>query len=915
MVIFVSVTKDGLAARRERFVAMTDSEPLRIALTLPDGARFYKCALQVNPYAYGVRHGKAKPAMTEAEYNGAIVEALRKAKIEVIAVADHHAIKSAASLAIAAREAGIVVFPGFEAGTKDGIHVVCLFDPDRPFEEVDRILGRIGIVDEKKHVPMCNFDLRELLDCGREHGFLCIAAHAEETAGLLVHREGAARVADWKQPDLLASSIGGTVAELPPELRAIVCNQDPQYKRITPMAIVNARDVTTPDDVAKPSASCWVKMSTVSLEGLRQAFLESETRIRLNSQPMPDEHAEIVAIAWTGGQLLDGAAIHWNPNLNVLIGGRGTGKSTVVESIRYAFGLDTLGDEARKNHEGIIKNVLGSGTKVSVLVRTYRPDLRCHRVERTVPNPPIVRDEHTGQVLTQSPTDILPGIEVYGQHEISELTKSPEKRTRLLWRFMKRDPELGRRKTDVKKQLERSRKQMSDAKKELSQLDEKLASMPRLEEMLRRFQESGLEEKLKERSLLVKEEQVFKSALARLQPLTDHVEAMKRALPIDVAFVSQKALEGLPGKEMLAPLHDALSKTTAALSKGAATLEEILAEGRNAIAAARTQWDDRRRAVQAEYEKLLRELQRSKVDGEELIRVRQQIEELRPLTDRRPILERELKELDAARRNLVAEWEDIVTKQFQELQRASRAVSGELRSRVRITVAAGGDRAPLVDLLNRHLSGRRADTIEALRSAPNLSLRGLVDACRQGKATLAQRFTIPPAQAEKLCELGEDVFMEIEEIELAPTTEIELNVGREGNEVWKRLDDLSTGQKATAVLLLLLLKSTAPLVVDQPEDDLDNRFITEGVVPRMKDEKRKRQFIFATHNANIPVLGDAELIVGLRPISEGGSGQDAVPVGQMGSIDREDVQKMVEEVLEGGKEAFETRRLKYGFVR
>ena len=105
----------------------------------------------------------------------------------------------------------------------------------------------------------------------------------------------------------------------------------------------------------------------------------------------------------------------------------------------------------------------------------------------------------------------------------------------------------------------------------------------------------------------------------------------------------------------------------------------------------------------------------------------------------------------------------------------------------------------------------------------------------------------------------------------APTTAVRLNTASAGEPpAWQLLEELSTGQKATAVLLLLLLESGAPLIVDQPEDDLDNRFITEGIVPRMREEKQRRQFIFSTHNANIPVLGDAELIVGLSAAGGGG---------------------------------------------
>ena len=156
--------------------------------------------------------------------------------------------------------------------------------------------------------------------------------------------------------------------------------------------------------------------------------------------------------------------------------------------------------------------------------------------------------------------------------------------------------------------------------------------------------------------------------------------------------------------------------------------------------------------------------------------------------------------------------------------------------------------------------------------------------------------------------------MKIEELELPATTKIELNTAPDGEQAtWQTLEALSTGQKATAVLLLLLLESEAPLIIDQPEDDLDNRFITEGVVPTMKNEKRKRQFVFSTHNANIPVLGDAELIIGLSTGIQNEAVQGRINEKHMGSIDIQPVREMVEEILEGGKTAFEMRRQKYGF--
>lgn len=178
---------------------------------------------------------------------------------------------------------------------------------------------------------------------------------------------------------------------------------------------------------------------------------------------------------------------------------------------------------------------------------------------------------------------------------------------------------------------------------------------------------------------------------------------------------------------------------------------------------------------------------------------------------------------------------------------ASRRADADSRARDRLL--------SLERLLRTATGGNLNAVIDRLRERDQLSLPDFAARCREGKDALVKQITQASA----------DLFMQIEELELPATTKIELNTSAEGDAAsWRALEDLSTGQKATAVLLLLLLlDSESPLVVDQPEDDLDNRFITDGVVPIMRQEKRRRQFIFSTHNANIPVLGDAELILGL----------------------------------------------------
>lgn len=888
------------------------------ALTLPNGARYYRCALQVNPFAYIARHGGSSDLPDEASYNAAIVEAAVRNGIEVIAITDHYRIDTARGLIEAATDAGLCVFPGFEAVTKDGVHFLCLFDRHTQLDVVNRRIGECGIHTETDASPLGKFDALELMEECAKWRAVCIAAHVAASGGLLRQLTGQSRVSAWRSPHLLACSLPGLVSDAPDDVRPILQDKNPDYARDhraaegLAIAVVNANDVSSPDELARPSSSCWIKMSEVSVEGLRQAFLDPGSRIRLASDPEPEDRTEIVAIAWEGG-FLDGASMHFNDNLNVLIGGRGAGKSTVVESLRYALDLDPLGDEAQRAHDGIVRQVLRSGTKVSVLLRAHRPSVREYLIERTVPNPPSVQDEQ-GNVLDLAPRDVSGRTEIYGQHEISELARDPAKRTLLLERFMERDPGIERGKSGLRRSLERSRKRTLEAEVELGRIQERLAALPRLEETLRRFQEAGLEEKLKDQSALVREEQVFTAVDERLEPIVATIEGLRADLPLDTAFLSDKALEGLPGASFLHPLRDSLDRLSTAVAGLAGDVDGAVAGARSEVAAVRSRWDERRRAVQSDYEKILRELQKSRIDGAEFIQLRRQIEELSPLRERIKTLEDDRTAYANERRNLLKEWEDTQAEEFRRLEKAAKTVSRRLSQRVRVQVVFGGDREALFELLRKEIGGRLSETIDTLRGRTSLSLKDLADACRAGREALVRRYALSPGQAQRLAEASDDAIMRMEELELSPTTDIELNVSLDpGHESWQGLDNLSTGQKATAVLLLLLLESDAPLVVDQPEDDLDNRFIAEGVVPRMREEKRRRQFIFSTHNANIPVLGDAELIGGLSAAGDADAGRASIPREHLGSIDLEPVRELVEELLEGGREAFELRRRKYGF--
>ena len=865
----------------------------------PTGAVFHRCALQVNPHPDAV---------------AAIVAKAVELGVSVLAVASHNSVAAFRS-AVAGR--GLTIFPGFELTAADGVRVLCIYPPDADGEQLERHLGHFGIDPPVSSIGQASASFENVLTRVRIQGGVAIAAPAASADGLF----NALPAQAWHSEDLLAVRIPGPIEDLSEDARRILENRNADYRRVHPagnkqaVAVINAQEVAVAADLEHPAATCRIKMSEVSVEGLRQAFLDPDSRIRLNRQDGESEteaHTELRSLAWEGG-FLDGASISLNPNLNVLVGGHGAGKSTIIESLRYVLALDPVGEEAGKAHQGIVRHVLRSGTKVSLRVRCYRPATREYLIERTVPNPPVVRDEN-GLVSSLLPKDILPRVEVYGQHEISELARSGEKLTRLLDRFAQSDPSMARRKADLRRDLRKTREALLDVQAELRHVEERLAALPSLEETLERFREVGLEDRLRGRSLLVRGEQVMDSIPERLRTFRDGLETMRQELPLNRVFLSPEALEDLPGRDILGGADRVLERLSSDLQSIMRQLDEALARADAGIAEVRSHWDRHRLEVQAAYEAILRELQQAAVDGEEFIRLRGEIEELRPLQDRQSLLHQQESEYLNRRRALLAEWEDVKAEEFRALDRAAQNVSSRLTGRVQVEVTAAGNREPLATLLRNQIGGNLKSTIEKLADLDTMSLVDLAAACREGIDALIDAYGLPRSQARNIAEAGPDIALRIEELDLPPTTTIRLNTAPpDAAPSWQALDALSIGQKATAVLLLLLLESDAPLIVDQPEGDLDNRSITEGIVPRMREEKQRRQFIFSTHNANIPVLGDAELILGLTASGESGGGQGRIAPEHLGSIDTQLVRALVEDILEGGKDAFETRRLKYGF--
>lgn len=882
-------------------------------LGLPGGARFYRCALQVNPYEYLLRHGKQSIFASEPDYNAAIVEACKTNNVEVVGVADHYRIKPAQSLIDALQAVGVVVFPGFEAVTKDGVHFLVLFDPSTPVDTVQGYIHACGIHGPVAGSPTGDKDARELLDASREWGAQVIAAHCTQSGGIFETLSGQPRINVFRHSLLNACALPGPLADVPDfSVRRILENADPAYQRGREVAIVNAGDVYSPAALEMPSSTTFIRMDAPTIEGLRHAFLDHKSRIRLNTDPVLEDHPEILGMEIESERFLKGLKVRFNDGLNVLIGGRGAGKSALIECLRYALGVDPLGTEAAKAHKTIIEKVACSGTKITLYVQTYKPDKRRYRIERVVSQGIRVFDEY-GDEVSLSVHNLLGSVSVYGQSELAELARDQTKLTELLGRFVESDGILDEEAIAVASRLTESRTRLTAIADEIRVLQERQAPLSGTLTTLERYKDSGVEERLAEQSAVVKSEGLVTLAKERLQPILALAESLKREIPIPKGEFEGHGLKDAASPDSVGSLHSALLDVDETIKSVVTQIEAALAAAQVEIDTASAGVASAKQHVAGRFEATLRELQKEKVDGADFIKLREQVARLQPLSGQIDRLEQQAAEVREKRQTDLARVRDLTDDKLKRLEATAKRVSKALEGGLRVTVVRGQDRRNLTALV-RGLGGRLAEAQAALEAAPNLDVEQLASACREGPETVVREFGFTEMQAAKLCAAGEDFFMALEQTDLLPVTRIELNIAPpKGPAQWRTLGDLSVGQKATALLYLLMLDSDGPLVLDQPEDNLDNRFVSKTVVPMVRAEKRRRQLIFATHNANIPVLGDAEQIIAIDADGEAERGRIRLEPDHMGSIDSPKVAVEVREVLEGGRAAFEDRRVRYGF--
>ena len=887
---------------------------IKQALEKTKGAEFYKCALQLNSASYAKYRGN-KP-WDENEYNQKILENCRNAEIQVVGLADHGNVQSSESLREYLSEHGIHVFPGFEICSHEKVHMVCLFPEHYTSVDLVKILGNLddGAVDKVATDPS-NKTTIQIAKTIFEKGGVWYAAHLTGDCGLLkLQQDGGGLAHIWKQEKwVLAGQIPGKRNELEHKYLQIIENKNSNYKRDNLVSLINAKDIGNPDDLLHTAAGSLIKMTKPSIEALKQAFLDGESRIRRQDE-IPDYHqSQLIALSISGG-FLDGLQIHFSENLNTLIGGRGTGKSTIIECIRYALDIEPKSDESYKIHNEIVRSNF-SDSRIALQVYSNRLGKR-FTVERQSGQPNNIYDED-GNLTQQLIKDIIPGIEILGQNEINDIAKERKRQLELLNRFLPLDiSDIG----NILKRLKENRKKLVLAIDKKEEAEAEVNQMQRLKEQQSSFRQFGLEQKFGEADIYEKEKS---RVISRSQQEKDNIEkalkGLEEAMKVDLHFLSEEATKDLINSDLIGKIRLSFNKYLSATKETFFTLREQFNSFSQQHLENQLAWEQRNRIFEDKLKKLIEKLpdmsgKSGKQVAKEYLQITRKLNAIQQSAISLKQHQNYVDELHKERKSLIAELDNNLHEQFITLQREINKLNKKpLKGRLQIEVNKTANRKELKDFLKR-FQGISHGKVDWIDNVDQLTISGLCDAIDKGRDELFERygsFGIKEGVIKLLTNLGTEDRLKLEEVMFHPEPIIQLNVShrRDSLAIYRPIEELSTGQKCTAILHMLLLDNPDPLIIDQPEDNLDNAFIADQIVADLRKSKVKRQFIFSTHNANIPVFGDAEWMGVLEADEKNASLND----NNVGSIDSLYLKERVEDILEGGKKAFEIRRLKYGF--
>ena len=843
-------------------------------------------------------------AGADNRYVSSYIEGLKKAGIRVGVITNHNKfdLDEFNVLRKNARQDEILLLPGVELSVNDGangIHTLVIFSDAWLEGGQDYINQFLNVAFEGKTADQYeNANGRSSLSLletikkleGYNRDFFLIFAHVEDRCGLWNEMDGG-RIGELGKDKLFRRHVLGfqkvrthDVGEAGRKCRSRV----EQWLGDWYPAEVEGSDCKAIDQIGQ-GESCFLRIGAFTFEAVKYALLDHANRVAQT----PKEHARsyISSVAFDGG-VLDGKTIYLSPELNALIGIRGSGKSSILEAVRYALNIP-FGDKTldRDYKESLIGHTLGSGGKVTVqAVDQWGHHYEIRRIYNEQP------DVFIGGVLQ-------PGISIrdtvvhnpiyFGQKDLSSSGEGFEKD--LVEKL------VGEKLRDIRVRIDAQRQLVTDAVSRLNQLsttEEKKREYQNkkkdAEFRLKFYEKHGVEKKLQKQvdfdADVRKCSQVVSYASQYVSALEEFVNQHEDDLRYQTVYTSRQNEAFF--KEFFAiyeKLIGSFQKIKDFLAGGNAVLSELQGKTK--------QFEATREGLKEEFAGIERQLAEELKDtGVGAIRPAE-FRELRKTVEQAKQMLEDLNKQESQKKL----YEDDLLKQLAELNslwhEEYKAIEAELEkvnrnhAALQIKAVYKGDKDAFLSFMKGMFRGSRIreNTFQTLTD----EYSDFGDMYKRFSAVESSL----DSSASVFTQYFKDNFSTLLTWQVPNRFVIEYHA--------KELKHHSLGQRASALILFVLSqKENDVILIDQPEDDLDNQTIYEDVIKLIREIKQDTQFIFATHNANFPVLGDAEQVVSC-------AFADNVISTTIGSIDCPDLQQRIVDIMEGGREAFNQRKRIY----
>ena len=863
-------------------------------------SRFHNSDLQVHtPADRQQQYGDVGGPTPNPSFARAFMEAHALAGVEIIAITDHNRVDWYPVLSDAGQAVGVYVFPGVEINV-NGCHLLALWDrTGEGYELAQRFLqtlwppGQSRFHENGDPKPVGSGQVLDVAEEALRHLALVFAPHCTaKNIGLFA--KGVCRNHDEvaRSGLVLGFDVYGDKGA------DVLRNPKRVFGNIQPSWFISG-DVRSFDQIGQRTT--YLKLSPEpTLEGIRQAFLMPDSRLRLPQALHSGWHhvsgvqflespkplwPRLESIDIEGG-FLSGLKAAFAPGLNAIIGGKGTGKSTLIEIIRYVIdGREPLiGDGAANRRFNFRANAEAS---IEIVDNQNEPYL-IHRSGDDAPAR-LLRNGSDTEVEVHRRFDVT----VFGQRELQELAHRED----FLRNFVA--SQAGSEWESAVKEESELLDTLHAAGAELSQLESRLDRMQEyseelkdIKERLLRAQDRGADNLVEESNALAELNRGVGEVLVWPSVVSGAVESLEKTLPPPDLASHPLVPEAL--REYVATLEIAVRKAASDLRS---TITSTLVD----IEAPSNEWKqnhlDERHRIQFE-------LAEAGIDNpQELDTLQNRSAELTNFIDSQAKSVERKAELLGQRRENLAALAEVRRRKSRLTEAAARQLTGRVGNRVRVRTIPLADRSKLLALFEEAVRGQNVRRIQ-LENLVNSLPSAISMAMLTGPKAL-ENLGCSSATAAKLTELPPSVARACEECDTPDLVIVEINLGTENSENWTSIQAVSPGQRATALLALALVSGSSPLLIDQPEDDLDNRYIYDEVVKVLRSVCKTRQVIVATHNANVAVLGDAELVLALDASS--GQGQMLA----LGGLESPEVAEVTRRILEGGDEAFQARHRRY----